>query len=213
MELKNAAAVCLISLCSATLVVLIARALDSQAAGQLEPRLIEIADELRAIRRQGVTRVDDAAQQENVGDGLVVYYFHSDARCPSCQAVEAGTKETLDADFAPQLGRGEIVWKVLNYTKPSGAVLAMKFDVKDPVVVLARMKDDRVSDWRRLDKVLAMAADKPALTKYVRGEIEQMLASEKKSVPAAAQGKGPTIPVPAAKGGPAKKTPAIPVPR
>ena len=37
MELKNALAVCLISMFSATLVVLIARALDLQAASRLEP--------------------------------------------------------------------------------------------------------------------------------------------------------------------------------
>ena len=53
MELKNAAAVCLISLFSATLVVLIARALDSQAASRLEPQLASIVEELQAIRKQG----------------------------------------------------------------------------------------------------------------------------------------------------------------
>ena len=48
MDLKNAVAVCLISLFSATLVVLIARALDSQAASRLEPQLASIVEELRA---------------------------------------------------------------------------------------------------------------------------------------------------------------------
>ena len=47
MELKNAVAVCLISLFSATIVVLIARSLDSQAASQLQPQLTSIAEELR----------------------------------------------------------------------------------------------------------------------------------------------------------------------
>ena len=53
MELKNAVAVCLISLFSATLVVLIARSLDSQAASRLEPQLAEIVEELRALREGG----------------------------------------------------------------------------------------------------------------------------------------------------------------
>lgn len=53
MELKNALAVCLISLFSATLVVLIARALDVQAASRLEPHLAGILEELQAIRKQG----------------------------------------------------------------------------------------------------------------------------------------------------------------
>ena len=53
MELKNAVAVCLISLFSATLVVLIARSLDSQAASRLEPQLASIVEELQAMRKQG----------------------------------------------------------------------------------------------------------------------------------------------------------------
>ena len=53
MNLKNAVAVCLISLCSATLVVLIARALDSQAASRLEPQLANIVEELRAMSQAG----------------------------------------------------------------------------------------------------------------------------------------------------------------
>ena len=55
MELKNALTVCLISLFSATLVVLIARSLDSQAAARLEPQLARIAAELEALRSAAVS--------------------------------------------------------------------------------------------------------------------------------------------------------------
>ncbi len=197
MDLKNAAAVCLISLFSATLVVLLARSLDSQAAAQLEPQLTQIAEELRAIRAQGgMARADDAAATESVDDGLVVYYFHSNARCSSCKAIESAAKETLDADFARQLAGGEIVWKVLNYEKPSGAVLAVKFEVKDPVVVLARMRNNELSKWKRLDQSMALASDRAALKKYVRGEIEQMLEPEKKAASETKATVAPTIPIP-----------------
>ena len=74
MELKNAVAVCLISLFSATLVVLIARALDSQAASRLEPQLAKIVDELQAIRKQGgiAASPGNASNTETAADGLVV---------------------------------------------------------------------------------------------------------------------------------------------
>jgi len=210
MELKHAAAICLISLFSATIVVLIVRALDNQAASQLEPKLTQIAEELRAIRRQGGIAPAAAEQTAKTADGLVVYYFHSDTRCPNCRAIEAGVKEVLDTHFAEQLRREEIEWKELNFSKPSGAVLAVKFGVQDPVVVLARIKDNEIQDgWRRLDKVMALANDKPALMKYLREEIERMLAAEKQedaSLPAA------IIPAPDANGIPAGETPDIPIP-
>ena len=74
------------------------------------------------------------------------------------------------------------------------------------------MKEDRLQEWTRLDKVLALVGDKPAFAKYGRGEIERMLAPEKQPVPATAQTPGPTIPAPSAEGAPAKETPAIPIP-
>jgi len=54
LELRHAFAICLLSFFSATLVLLIARALDMQAASQLQPQLAEIVEELRALRKQGV---------------------------------------------------------------------------------------------------------------------------------------------------------------
>jgi hypothetical protein len=204
MDLKNAAAVCLISLFSATIVVLIARALDSQAASQLAPQLTAIADELHAIRRQGGMATGPGGAVETAGDALVVYYFHSSFRCPNCVAIESQTKALLDADFAQQLSNEEIVWKTLNFEKPAGKMLAAKFEVKDPVVVLARMKNDEVADWKPLNKVRGLVDNKEAFRKYVRGEIEQMLPSKKSPAPA--------IPTPSAEAAPSKAPLNIPVP-
>ena len=52
------------------------------------------------------------------------------------------------------------------------------------------MKDGKIEDWKRLDKVWAVVGDKPAFTKYVRGEIERMLSPDKKPRPATAADAG-----------------------
>ncbi len=217
MELKNAVAVCLISLFSATLVVLIARSLDSQAASQLEPQLTAIAEELQAIRKQGGIPASTGAtsNSETTTDGLVVYYFHSNTRCPTCQSIESQAKQTVEKDFASQLTSGELVWKVLNYEQAAGKPLATKFDVQMPVVVLAKMKAGQVQDWNRLDKVWALVGDKPAFAKYVAEEINRMLTGDQQPTPAGPKPSAPSIPVPApdASGTPgAKDAPSIPVP-
>jgi hypothetical protein len=214
MDLKNAASVCLISLFSATLVVLLARSLDSQAAAQLEPQLASIVEELRALRAQaGIAPAPDTPTKvETVGNGLVVYYFHSNIRCPTCRSIESQAQETVQTHFAKQLGNGEVVWKIVNYEQPVAKPLAAKFEIQMPVVVLARMKDGAVQDWKRLDKVWALVGDKPAFTKYVRGEIERMLAPDKKSPPAA-KTPGPTIPIPDTEVVPSQDSPALPLPQ
>ena len=105
-----------------------------------------------------------------------------------------------------------MIWKIVNYEQPAAKPLAEKFQLQMPVVVLARMKDGKIEDWKRLDEVWAVVGDKPAFTKYVRKEIERMLAPDKKPTPTTTQTPGPTIPTPTAESVPSKKAPAIPIP-
>ena len=198
MDLKNAVAVCLISMFSATLVLLIARALDLQAASRLEPQLAKIVEELEALRKQGgIASVSGvAAEGESVDDGLVVYYFHGNIRCPTCRAIESQSYETVQSDFASQLESGEVVWKIVNYEEPAVADLAKQFEIQMPVVVLARLRGGQIEDWRRLDQVWALVDDKPAFTEFVRAEIAQMLKTADEQPIGAPDSDPPEIPIP-----------------
>ena len=204
MELKNAVATCLIALFSATLVLLIARALDLQAASRLEPQLAQIAEELQAIRKGGgITAASGGMTTEgSADDGVVVYYFHGNMRCPTCRSIESQSHETVQSDFASQLDSGEVVWKILNYEEPAVAELAKKFEIQMPVVVLVGMEDGQIGDWKRLDEVWALVGDKPAFRKYVQAEIQAMLGTASLATPAA-----PEAPTPAA-----MPIPDLPVP-
>lgn len=207
MELKNAVAVCLISLFAASLVVLIARALDLQAAGRIEPQLAAIVEELQTLRKQGGLAATPAAaaKSANIDNGLIVYYFHSNTRCPTCQAIESQSHDAVQADFAAPLGRGEIVWKTLNYEQPAAEALAKKFDVQMPVVVLARMKGGQLQEWKRLDQVWALVGKKADFAAYIREEVQGMLTGEKAAAPAPKPDK---LPLPAPKAAlPLPKTP------
>ncbi len=177
MELKNAVAVCLISLFSAALVVLIARSLDNQAASRLEPQLERIAEELRAIRAQGgiPAAAESAETAEAFQDGLIVYYFHGKTRCPTCEAIESQAYDVVHLDFAEPLQRGEMTWKVMNYEAPESADLKEEFEIIMANVVLAKMEGGKCVDWRRLDKVWALWNDPPAFEEFIRSEIDKML--------------------------------------
>lgn len=208
MDLKNAVAACLIALFASTLVVLIARALDLQAASRLEPQLAKIVEELQAIRKQGgiAAAPGEGSARESGDNALMVYYFHG-VRCPTCRAAESNARATLEAEYAPQLKSGEVVWKVLDYMKdPTAKELAKDFSVTASTIVLVRMKDGAIDVWNRLDRLLALAQDKPALSAYLQGEMEKMLKPpEREPAPATERG-APDIPLPGA------HAPPIPVP-
>jgi hypothetical protein len=177
MELKNAAAVCLISLFSATLVVLIARSLDVQAASRIEPQLAKIVEELQALRQQrGLAPAPGAAiGNATMHDGLMVYYFHGNTRCPKCRSIESQSYDTVHTDFASQLESGAMEWKIVNYEEPAGADLGKKFEILMPVVVLARIGGGKIGDWKRLDKVWALVGDQRDFAAYLHDEIDLML--------------------------------------
>jgi hypothetical protein len=177
MELKNALAVCLISLVGATLVVLIVRALDSQAAARLEPQLVRIAEELEAIRRSGglAASPGETAAEVPADEVLTVYYFHSNARCLTCRTIESRAREAVESGFAEQLQAGRVVWKELNYETRANAELARGFGVQIPVVVLAKRNGGQLEDWKRLDRVWALVGNPTEYAAYVQDEILAML--------------------------------------
>ena len=198
MDLKHAAVVCLISMFAATLVLLIARALDIQAASRLEPQLAKIVEELELLRRQGggATPAGGTAASEAVDDCLMVYYFHGNTRCPTCRAIQSQSHDAVQSGFASQLQEGEIVWEVVNYEEPASRDLAREFEIQMPVVVLARMDGGQVGDWRRLDEVWGLVGDKPAFSGFLRDEISRMLGPANVQPASASNTDPPDIPLP-----------------
>jgi hypothetical protein len=174
MELKNAVAVCLISLFSATLVLLIAWALDLQATARLEPQLTRIVEELEALRKQGGI-ASAGLPSPTDASRVIVYYLHSSARCPTCRAVESQAYEVVQSDFAAELKSGAMTWRALNYEEPAGAELAKKFEVASFAVVLAKMEGGEIVQWKKLDRAGALVGNKPRYAAYVRDAIRQMI--------------------------------------
>ena len=114
------------------MVLLIARALDLQAAARLEPQLTRIAEELEGLHRPGRIEAHVPADraEATVSEGLVVYYFHGNTRCPTCRSIESQAHEVVQSDFAAELKSGAVSWKMLNYEDSATADLAKKFEIQ-----------------------------------------------------------------------------------
>lgn len=179
MSMKNALAVCLIALFSASLVVLVAKWVDTRSQSRLEPYLADIAKELKTIRKQGGLATTAAARDF---DELIVYYFYRTFRCPTCRAIESQAQEAVEKGFAAELAAETMLWKTVNYEEPVGEKFKEQFEIQIPVVVLAKMKNDRLVSWRRLDEVWGLVNEKQAFIDYVQAEIRTMLAPAKPAV-------------------------------
>lgn len=198
MELKNAMSVCLIALFSSALVVLIARTLDSQAAARLEPQLARIAAELESLRSAGGLAVAPSAAPpgKSLSDGLIVYYFHGNQRCPTCRSIEAQSFDSVQTGFSTQLDRGELAWVTLNYDDATGKDLAETFGVEAAAVVLAQMKNGELATWKRLDEVWGLVGDKPAFAQFMGEQISLLLPPAPTKPPVESTDDASDIPMP-----------------
>lgn len=133
----------------------------------------------REVESTGDTQ-GGAARSTQAGalpDGVMVYYFHGNTRCPTCRKIEAYTRQTVETRFARELGEGLLQWETRNYESAESQPLSDRYEVLAPIVILARMQAGREIAWTSLDKVWDLTHDPGKFMDYVQDEINKSLAS------------------------------------
>ncbi|MGQ9925137.1 MAG: nitrophenyl compound nitroreductase subunit ArsF family protein [Armatimonadota bacterium] len=106
---------------------------------------------------------------------LLVYYFYTSVRCPTCRRIEALTEETVKTVFAEASSRGQIEWLPTNVQLPQNRHFVRDYELFTKSVVVVLLKDGRQAEWKNLEKVWELVGDKQAFTRYVGGEIRALL--------------------------------------
>lgn len=70
-----------------------------------------------------------AQAQTMSGDGVEVIYFHGKQRCATCMAIEKHTREVVEKDFASQVKKGNVRFRVVDISTVEGAKLAKAYKV------------------------------------------------------------------------------------
>jgi hypothetical protein len=112
-----------------------------------------------------------ASQPAPPRDGLVVYYFHGDARCTECLRIEACARKALTDGFAPELRQGLVRWQVVNVDRPGNEHFVKDYKLLSRSVVLAAFRGGKQARWRNLGKVWNLVGSERDLTRYVHDEI------------------------------------------
>ena len=84
-------------------------------------------------------------------DYVEVLYFHGKQRCPTCRAIEANTKATLDSAFAKELKNGTIVYRIIDFSEPANEKIAAKYEVAWSSLILVKHSNgkEQVTDLTR----------------------------------------------------------------
>lgn len=108
----------------------------------------------------------------------VVYYFHGNTRCRTCRNMEAYTKETVETRFAPQVTKNAVVYQVVNVEDAGNERFVKDYQLTSRSVVVSYQIGGKELNWRRLDRVWDLVAEKPAFMDYVQDEVKAVLPPE-----------------------------------
>ena len=110
------------------------------------------------------------------GDALanrvVVMYFHRTQRCPTCQMMGSYTEEAVKSGFAKQLKDGTVEFHFIDFQDPANATLANGYQVSGPTLIVAKVTNNKVAEYKNLTEIWAKVANKPAFIEYVQSNVK-----------------------------------------
>jgi len=110
-------------------------------------------------------------QTTNHSDGIVMYYFHGNRRCPTCKAIEKYSHEAV----TPYLNDGKLIWGIVNVETQNNKHFIRDFELASSGTVIVEYKDNKITRWQALDKVWQLARDKEVFAKYVNDEVKRFI--------------------------------------
>jgi hypothetical protein len=116
---------------------------------------------------------------EQVDARVMVYYFHGNYRCATCNTIERLTHETVQERFADELASGTVQVRSVNVDEPANRhftdIYELDLEMPRTVIVAEFDESGRRVGWEPLLGVWDLF-NKPAQFKdYVAGEIESRL--------------------------------------
>ncbi len=111
------------------------------------------------------------------GDGAaVVYYFHGETRCFTCNNIEKRTAALVRSAFASELAEGRLRFEVVNFDHPDHRHFRKDFDLAFSTVVVQSAGEGQ--PFKNLDDVWKLVrAEDDGFETYLVREIRPMVGS------------------------------------
>lgn len=133
------------------------------------------AKSLRQSPPSATSDLDGPDKTRTIQDGVVVYYFHGNTRCPTCRAIETYAHEAVVNAFAEHLKNQQIHWQVINYETPGNEHYAQDYELVAPNVVLVMFKDGKQMKWKGLPEVWEHVGDKAIFVDFVQKSLSEFM--------------------------------------
>ena len=111
-------------------------------------------------------------------DRVVAMYFHRTQRCPTCQKMGSYTEEAIKTGFTKQLKDRTVEFHYIDFQDEKNAAFTKAYKITGPALIVARVKDNKVAEFKDLKDIWSNVNDKEAFMKYVQGHVTAYLSGK-----------------------------------
>ncbi len=116
-----------------------------------------------------------ANKKKKPADRVVAMYFHRTQRCPTCIKIGNYSEEAIKKGFAKQIKEGTVEFHLVDFQSKKHAALAKGYKIGEPTLIIAKIKDNKVKEYKNLKDVWVKVREKPQFVKYVHDNVEAYL--------------------------------------
>ena len=117
----------------------------------------------------------EAAEPEHL---VLVTYFTSDVRCPTCIKIEKQTREAVESGFADELAAGTVRFQAINFDQPGNKHFIDDYGLAFKTVVVSERHQGKEVKWDKYDQVWELVGEPDAFAAYLQQGINRHLKAD-----------------------------------
>jgi hypothetical protein len=149
--------------------------LSCQAGQQRSQKPPTAKDVAAASAQNEAKKSDDPKTPAIVENKIVVYYFRTTMRCPTCLKLESYAKSEIETAFADAIKKGKLEWKTVNVEDKGNEHFVDDYKLYTKSVIVSNLKDGRESSWKNLDRIWQLVHEEARYREYIRSEVTACL--------------------------------------
>lgn len=104
-------------------------------------------------------------------DRVVVMYFHRTQRCPTCLRMGTYSEESVTEKFAEEMKKGKVEFHYIDFQDKKNEALTKGYQVSGPTLIVAKVKDNKIKEFKNLKDIWAKNSDPKQFHQYVQEHV------------------------------------------
>jgi len=132
-----------------------------------------------ADKKVSATATKQVNSEVTAPDRVVVYYFHTTQRCPTCHRIEEWSDLALRTAFAAELADSSLVFLPVNTDEKGNEHFVKDYELYTKSLIVIDLKGGVRQRWENLQKVWEYSGNQEKFFAYVQDGVRDHLAGKR----------------------------------